>query len=34
MGTGELEELMHTFERLQDRFAADPELEEKLQETE
>lgn len=30
----ELEELMHTFVRLTDRFAADPELEEKLQEME
>ena len=30
----ELEDLMHTFERITDRFAADPELEEKLQEME
>ena len=30
----ELEELMHTFESLTDRFAADPQLEEKLQEME
>lgn len=28
----DMEDLMHTFERLQERFAADPELEKKLQE--
>lgn len=28
----ELDDLMHTFERLQERFAADPELEKKLHE--
>ena len=30
-GTGDLDDLMHTFEWLQDKFAADPDLELKLQ---